>query len=58
MFLKYLWNVVTKIILKLNCGDAKPPVLAENLPFLENIFGLLINYPVFAKYSPGFWNSC
>ena len=31
---------MTKIVLKLNCGDSNPPVLAENLPFLENIFGL------------------
>ena len=30
---------MTKIVLKLNCGDSKPLVLAENLPFLENIFG-------------------
>ena len=37
---KYLGNVMTKIVLKLNCGDSNPPVLAENLPFLENIFGL------------------
>ena len=37
---KYLWNVMTKIVLKLNCGDANPTVLAENVPFLENIFGL------------------
>ena len=40
MFFKYIWNVLTKIVLKLNCGDSNPPVLAENLPFLENIFGL------------------
>ena len=32
-----LWNVLTKIVLKINCGDSNPPVLAENLPFLENI---------------------
>ena len=31
---------MTKIVLKLNCGDSNPPFLAENLPFLENIFGL------------------
>ena len=31
---------MTKIVLKLNCGDSNPPILAENLPFLENIFGL------------------
>ena len=31
---------MTKIVLKLNCGDSNSPVLAENLPFLENIFGL------------------
>ena len=33
-------NVMTKIVLKLNCGDSNPPVLAENLPFVESIFGL------------------
>ena len=31
---------MTKIVLKLNCGDSNPPFLAETLPFLENIFGL------------------
>ena len=31
---------MTKIVLKLNCGDSNNPVLAENIPFLENIFGL------------------
>ena len=31
---------MTKIVLQLNFGDSNPPVLAENLPFLENIFGL------------------
>ena len=31
---------MTKIVLKLNCGDSNPPFLAENLPFLENVFGL------------------
>ena len=30
---------MTKIVLKINCGDSKPPILAENLPFLENISG-------------------
>ena len=39
-FSEYLWNVMTKIVLKLNCGDPNPPFLAENLPFLENIFDL------------------
>ena len=33
---------MTKIVLKLNCGDSNPPVLAEKVPFLENIFGLPI----------------
>ena len=31
---------MTKIVLKRNCGDSNPPFMAENLPFLENIFGL------------------
>ena len=31
---------MTKIVLKINFGDFTPPVLAENLPFLENISGL------------------
>lgn len=31
---------MTKIVLKINCGDSNPPVLAENLLFLENISGL------------------
>ena len=31
---------MTKIVLKINFGDFNPPVLAENLPFLENISGL------------------
>ena len=31
---------MTKIVLKINRGDSNPPFLAENLPFLENIFGL------------------
>ena len=31
---------MTKIVLKINCGDSNPPVLVENLPFLENISGL------------------
>ena len=34
---------MTKIVLKLNCGDSNPLVLAENLPFLENIFGHLFS---------------
>ena len=38
-----IWNVMTKIVLKLNCEDSNPPFLAENLPFLENIFGLLFS---------------
>ena len=35
-----LWNVMTKIVLKINCRDSNSPILAENLPFLENISGL------------------
>ena len=35
-----LWNVMAKIALKINCWDSNPPVLAENLPFLENTSGL------------------
>ena len=31
---------MTKIVLKLNCGDSNPPFLAESLPFLEIIFCL------------------
>ena len=31
---------MTKIVLKINCGDSNPPVLAENLPFFGNISGL------------------
>ena len=31
---------MTKVVLEINCGDSNPPVLAENLPFLENISGL------------------
>ena len=27
-----LWNVMTKIALKINCRDSNPPVLAEKLP--------------------------
>ena len=38
-FNTYGMSLMTKIVLKLNCGDSKPLVLAENLPFLENIFG-------------------
>ena len=31
---------MTQIALKINCRDSNPPaVLAENLPFLENISG-------------------
>ena len=33
---------MTKIVLKINCGDSNPPVLAETLPFLKNISGLLV----------------
>ena len=29
---------MSKIVLKINCRDSSLPVLAENLPFLENIF--------------------
>ena len=47
---KYLWNVMTKIVLKLNCGDSNPPVLAENLPFLENIFGLPFSLNIFLVF--------
>ena len=28
---------MTKILLKINCGDSNPLGLAENRPFLENI---------------------
>ena len=28
---------MSKIVLKINCGDSNPPGLAENLPFLEII---------------------
>ena len=31
---------MTKLVLRINCGDSNPPVLVVNLPFLENIFGL------------------
>ena len=31
---------MTKLVLKINCGDSNPPVLAENLTFLANISGL------------------
>ena len=31
---------MTKVVLEINCGDSNPPVLAENLPFLENISDL------------------
>ena len=31
---------MTKIVLKLSCGDSNPPILAENVSFLKNIFGL------------------
>ena len=35
---------MTQIALKINCRDSNPPaVLAENLPFLENISGLLVS---------------
>ena len=45
---------MTKIVLKLNCGDSNPPVLAKNLPFLENIFGLLfsLNVPLVFETLP------
>ena len=31
---------MTKVVLEINCGDPNASVLAENLPFLENISGL------------------
>ena len=31
---------MTKIVLKINCGDSDSPVLAKNLPCLENISSL------------------
>ena len=31
---------MTKVVLQTNCGDSNPPVLTENLPFLEKISGL------------------
>ena len=31
---------MTKIVLKINCGDSNSPVLTENFPCLENIFSL------------------
>ena len=31
---------MTKIVLKINCGDSNLPFLGENLPFLENISGI------------------
>ena len=33
-----LWNIMTKVALKINCRDFHPPILAENLP--EYISGL------------------
>ena len=30
---------MTNIVLKINCSDFNPPVLAQNLPFLENFSG-------------------
>ena len=31
---------MTKVVLEISSGDSNRPVLAENLPFLENISGL------------------
>ena len=39
-----------KIVLKLNCGDSNAPVLAENLPFLKDIFGLLFSLNIFLVF--------
>ena len=33
-------DVTYGIVLKINCRDSNPLVLAENLPFLANISGL------------------
>ena len=48
-----LWNVTTKVVLEINCGDSNSPVLAENLPFLENISGLpfSLKFSWFLKFS-------
>ena len=37
---------MTKIVLKINCGDSSPPVLADNLPFFTNIFGLPFSFNI------------
>ena len=34
---------MTKTVLKINCGDSNPPVLAENLPILDNFSSLLVS---------------
>ena len=46
-----LWNVGTKVVLEIN-GDSNPPVLAENLPFLEHIYGLpfSLKFSCFLKF--------
>ena len=38
-----LWNVMTKIALKVNCGDSNLPILAENL---QTIFGECFRPPI------------
>ena len=42
---------MTKIVLKINCGDSNPPVLAENLPILENISGLPFSLNILLVFS-------
>ena len=43
---------MTKIVLKINCGDFNPPVLAENLPFVESIFGLPFSLNILLVFEP------
>ena len=49
-----LWNVMTKIVLKRNGGDSNPLVLAENLPFLENISGLSFSLNILLVFELNF----
>ena len=41
---------MTKIVLKINCRDSNPPVVAENLPFLENISGLTFSLNILVVF--------
>ena len=41
---------MTKIVLKINCGDSNPPVLAKNLPFFGDIFGLPFSLNIFLVF--------